>query len=84
MLSKLLKLSPELQNYSQHATLNETTHDRALIEVNATALDPDAAFIHPHLQRRAVTNVLVDKGSGVNVMSNHLQKFLGLPHPNNG
>jgi hypothetical protein len=45
-LSKLFKLSHESQQYLQRATMTDTTLDPAVIEVNATTLDPDAAVIH--------------------------------------
>ena len=80
-LSKLLKLSPELQKYLQQANLPETTDDPTVIEVNATTLDPDAAVIHLQLGHHELTNVLVDGRSGVNVMSDHLRRHLGLPQP---
>ena len=80
-LSKLLQLSPELQKYLQQASSPRGTEDPAVIEVNATTLDPDAAVIHLQLGNHELTNVLVDGGSGVNVMSNHLRQQLGLPSP---
>lgn len=80
-LSKLLRLSPELHQYLQQASLSDTTPDPTVIEVNATTLDPDAAVIHLQLGHHELTNVLVDGGSGVNVMSEHLRKRLGLPPP---
>ena len=80
-LSKLLQISPELHQYIQQATLQESTENPATIEVNATTIDPDAAVIHLQLGNHELTNVLVDGGSGVNVMSNHLRQKLGLPVP---
>ena len=82
-LSKLLQLSPELHRYMQQATIAEPKSDPTFIEVNSTTLDPDAAVIHLQLGRHTLTNVLVDGGSGVNVMSNHLRMSLGLPQPRN-
>ena len=80
-LSKLIQLSPELQKYLHQATLPGGPADPEVIEVNATTLDPDAAVIHLQLGDHELTNVLVDGGSGVNVMSNHLREQLGLPLP---
>ena len=80
-LAKLLKLSPELQRYLQQAAMPATLDDPTVIEVNSTTLDPDAAVIHLQLGNHELGNVLVDGGSGVNVMSNHLREYLGLPTP---
>ena len=75
-LSKLIKLSRELQKYLQQTALPEGSTNPEVIEVNATTLDPDAAVIHLQLGIHKLTNVLVDGGSGVNVMSNKLARFI--------
>ena len=40
-LSKLIKLSQELQKYLQQATMPTTVSDPTVVEINATTLDPD-------------------------------------------
>ena len=80
-LAKLVQISPELQQYLQRAVVTEAKPDPTFVEVNATTLDPNAAVIHVQLGGQTLTNVLVDGGSGVNVMSNHVRQALGLPQP---
>ena len=80
-LAKLIQLSPELQKYLQQATLPCLPGAPVAVEVNTTTLDPDAAVIHMQLGQFELSNVLVDGGSGVNVMSNKLREKMGLPFP---
>jgi hypothetical protein len=80
-LAKLVQISPELQQYLQRAVVTEAKPDPTFVDVNATTLDPNVAVIHVQLGGQTLTNVLVDGGSGVNVMSNHVRQALGLPQP---
>lgn len=77
-LSTVLPLSFELQCYLQRATIAEARPDPTIIEVNSTTQDSDAVVKHLQLEEHKLTKVIVDGGSGVYVMSNHLQKHLAL------
>jgi hypothetical protein len=83
-LGQLMHLAPNLKQYvvSKMSPNNQPTHLQAPpSNVGSIIINPQMAIISMHIGKNIVEDVLLDGGSGVNIITEDLRKNIGITYP---
>lgn len=75
--TQLFKLNLKILMYSKHKVQSKLLLE-VIVDLHATTIDFNAKVIKLHIRKHQLTNILVDRRSGINIIANNIHKFLEL------